>query len=155
MNPTGLPPIRLSRSSAMRSNSLSHVDVEQQTALEQEIENQQKERDKNYHQLRTIAALADHPGWKILAAQFLKNIEGHRSGTAYASAYEKVRKGEMTLAQYGELTFTGYTIANELTVLLNSVAVSQESVEQLNEEERNAAITARRVMGPTPETENQ
>lgn len=150
-----MPAIRLGRSSALRAGSLQHVDAETSTAFEKEIANAQAERDKDYDVLKKVASLADHPGWQLLYRDLVERIKAYRSGTAYAQAYEQVKAGKLSLQQYGEMVFNGYTLADELTALFNSISVSQETIEQLNEEERNAAVTARRFMGPAPEAENQ
>ena len=120
---------------AIRSSSLLHVDEEIDTAFQEAYKQEHpQEENEDIRAMAKVAALENHPGWKIIREKFLDRIEAYRSGFALV---DEIANYNLTDAQIGQMTRNMHLIAGELTGILNEVTLAVETVEGRKQEQRN------------------
>lgn len=120
---------------AIRSSSFLHADEGMQTAFDEASKNITQPEDEELRILQKIATLEDHPGWQLIRDKFMQTIEEYRSGRkldTFAKDYT------LSDAQIGQATRNMNLVADELTVLLNSVMIAVHAVEQQKAEQKDA-----------------
>lgn len=109
---------------AFRNDFQVHTDDELVSMLADEEKQRQAEEEEQEADLRSIASLNDHPGYKIIRQRRLKAIEDYRSGKVLAGA---ILDAEITNAKIGELARVTNLVADELEKELNIVEAAVEA----------------------------
>lgn len=129
---------------ALRSGNILHVDTELQTAAAEVAKEVKQVEDSESLELRLIASLADHPGWRIVRAVFEERINQYRSGSILGEALADASIPDSVI---GAMTRNTNIIAAELTTLVNKVELAALEDQRQREEARNATVQQRVVSG--------
>lgn len=125
---------------AIRSSSFLHLDEDVATAFDESQKQLDTQDDEELRALQKIAALENHPGWKLIRDQFVSDIEEYRSGRKldmFCKDYS------LSNAQIGQATRTMNLVADELTRVLNAVVIAVSEVDRQKAEQNNARSSAR------------